>query len=412
MANVGIIGYGVVGKAVEYGFKGRHEVRVYDKYLPSSPLEEVVAKSDVIFVTLPTPCKGNKIDLSIMDDNLEQISQLAHGSDKTIIIKSTVIPGTTAAYAAKYPDLKFCFNPEFLTEANPLQDFLNPDRLVMGSNDESDALRVAALYRGVLPSAPILFSDPTSAEMTKYMANALLATKVIFANEVYDLCQKLGVDYEAVKRIVSLDERVGKSHLNVTPERGFGGKCLPKDLVALIGLYQDLEVDASILESVWDKNLRIRKVYDWEDIPFVKSDSRSGLITPANVTMPRVHVAGSNGYTMGAQHANPRGISAEELSAYAIDSWLATERAFAIEMYEMCQKLGIDYTTVKNMVIADKRIPSGGLDIPHITRGSIKNLDSMLELFHNLNVDSSLLSSVQSKDSTPKNSEQILLSAD
>ena len=100
---------------------------------------------------------------------------------------------------------------------------------------------------------------------------AFLATKVLFANELYDLCQKLEIPYDDVKIMVQADRRIGKSHFEIAPERGFGGKCFPKDLIALIGLYQELGVDASLLETVWKKNLAIRTVKDWEDIPFVKT---------------------------------------------------------------------------------------------------------------------------------------------
>lgn len=264
--NIGIIGYGIVGRAVEYGFKEIAEIRYYDKYKISQPLEEVIKNSEFIFVCLPTPSNKNGIDLSIMDENIADIAKLTDNTDKIIVIKSSVVPGATRNYAKKYPRSKFCFNPEFLTEANYLEDFVNSDRHVIGADDDKISLRVTALYRDRFPKTPIFRTDLTTAEIVKYMSNCFLAAKVIFSNEMYDLCEKLGINYDEVKKMVGADKRIGESHFSVTSVRGFGGKCFPKDIVALIGLYKKFGLDASLLETVWNKNLKIRKVRDWEEI--------------------------------------------------------------------------------------------------------------------------------------------------
>ncbi len=271
MSNIGIIGYGIVGKATAYGFKDGNNIKYYDKYKDSDSLRDVVKFSEFIFVCLPTPYKKDKIDLSIMDENIDKIAELSKNTDKIIIIKSSVVPGTTRNYSKKYKNNKFCFNPEFLTEANYLEDFVNADRIVIGADNDKIGLRVINLYRERFPKTPIYNTDLTTAEMVKYMANCLLATKVIFANEIYDLCEKLGIEYEEVKKMVSADRRIGATHLDVTSARGFGGKCFPKDIIALIGLYKELGIDSSLLETFWRKNLRIRKIRYWEEIPFVKS---------------------------------------------------------------------------------------------------------------------------------------------
>jgi UDPglucose 6-dehydrogenase len=127
-----------------------------------------------------------------------------------------------------------------------------------------------------MPNTPIFETDPTSAEMVKYMANCMLATKVVFANEMYDLCQKLNINYDEVKKMVIADKRMGSSHLDITSMRGFGGKCFPKDLLALRGLAKKLNVDTTILDAVWKKNLKVRKVHDWEEIPFAVGKSAFG----------------------------------------------------------------------------------------------------------------------------------------
>ncbi|MEK7103765.1 MAG: hypothetical protein AAB870_05445, partial [Patescibacteria group bacterium] len=197
---IGIIGYGFVGKAQEYLFKTKHfQILCYDKFLESSSLVEVVRGSEYIFVCVPTPYKDDAIDLTIMDEVMGTIAPLASDTHKVIIIKSTVIPGTTAHYAKQYPSCHFAMSPEFLREKHYQEDVMNPDRMVVGSDEAGVASRVATLYKTCLPDAPIFESSATAAEMVKYMSNCFLATKIIFANEMFDLCEALKIDYDAVK---------------------------------------------------------------------------------------------------------------------------------------------------------------------------------------------------------------------
>jgi UDPglucose 6-dehydrogenase len=184
-----------------------------------------------------------------------------------IVIKSTVIPGTTRSLARKYQYPQMLFNPEFLTEANYLDDFIHSDRIVVGGDNGRVRQQLVDLYRESFPDTLIFQTDPTTAEMVKYMANTFLATKVIFGNEMSGLCEKLGIRYEEVKQMVVADHRIFDSHLDVTTEKGFGGKCFPKDTVALLGLGRKLKVDMSLLQTAWDKNLQIRRIRDWEEIP-------------------------------------------------------------------------------------------------------------------------------------------------
>ena len=274
-ASLGIIGYGIVGQAVAYGFsrpevKDKYTIRFFDKFKESTPLEEVIEKSEFIFICLPTPMKSDEsgIDLSIIDEMVDEITKHTNGTDKIIVIKSTVVPGTTTRFEKKYSKTHFAFNPEFLTEANYLEDFVNADRTIVGADNDLVSRRVVALYKQRFPNMKIFQTDPTSAEMIKYMANTYLAMKVIFANQMFDLCQALGIKYEEVKAMVTADHRIFNSHLDVTTARGFGGKCFPKDIVALLGFATEKNVDLSLLEKVWELNKKIRKVKDWEEIPF------------------------------------------------------------------------------------------------------------------------------------------------
>jgi len=274
---IGIIGYGMVGQAVQYGFSNE-EIRIYDKYKKSEALKKVVEKSDYIFVCLPTPIKSDQsgIDLTIVNSAIKEIVSISKGTDKIIIIKSTVVPGTTKKYVQKYKDSLFCFNPEFLTERAFLQDFVNADRIIIGTENSFVFRRVSSLYQKIMPKVSIFQTDTTSAEMVKYMTNCFLATKVIFANEMYEICQKLGVKYEEIKKMIVADTRIFDSHLDITALQGFGGKCFPKDLLALIALAKKKNVGTEILDAVWSKNLKIRKVHDWEEIPFAVSKKGFG----------------------------------------------------------------------------------------------------------------------------------------
>ena len=274
--SIGLVGYGIVGQAVEYGFKSE-PIFTYDKFKESLTLEEVCKKSEFIFICVPTPVISDYsgIDLSIVEDVVSDVAKLIDGTDKILVIKSTVIPGTTKRLAKKYSKVHFAFNPEFLTEANFLEDFVNADRCIVGAENDLVSRRLVALYKKHFPKMLTFQTDPTTAEMVKYMANCLLATKVIFANEMYDLCEKLGISYPEVKKFVVSDSRIEDDHLDVTSVRGFGGKCFPKDLLALKGLAKKLGSDTTLMSAVWEKNLKIRKVHDWEEIPFAVSEKKS-----------------------------------------------------------------------------------------------------------------------------------------
>ena len=282
---IGIIGYGYVGQAVANGFnkasKGKDTIRYHDKYKESTPLKEVIEASEYIFVCLPTPMKEDEsgIDLSIIEEMIPEITKYTDKTEKIIIIKSTVIPGTTSYFSKKYPRSQFIFNPEFLTEANYLEDFLNADRTVIGASSDLASRSVAMIYKQRFPKTTIYQTDPTTAEAVKYFANAFLSMKVTFANIFYDYCQAIGIKYEEVKKMAAKDPRIVDSHLDVTTMRGFGGKCFPKDLVSLIGEFKKAGADSSILETMWKYDKEIRKMHDWEKIPFaIEGNHKKALL--------------------------------------------------------------------------------------------------------------------------------------
>jgi UDPglucose 6-dehydrogenase len=170
----------------------------------------------------------------------------------------------------KYPEVNFVMNPEFLTQKNANADFLKPFRTVIGSDSRDVGDRVQKLYETILPkSQPYFIIGSTSAELAKYMSNLILASKVLLANEFYDLAQKVGANYLDVRAAVEADPRIG-AHLGVPgpdADRGFGGACFPKDMVGILGLAKKIGVDVSALDAIWKKNLKIRKNRDWEALP-------------------------------------------------------------------------------------------------------------------------------------------------
>ena len=253
--SLGIIGGGFVGSAIANYYKSNgREVKVYDKFKDSDPVEEVV-KQDYIFIAVPTPHKEDMgIDLEAMDDAMANASKAEKG--KPVIIKSTIIPGTTDKYQKQYPDLKIMFNPEFLTERTAVQDFQFPDRQILGFTKES--YNIAGDILKLLPLAPFERIIPAiEAETIKYFNNTWFAVKVTFANQFYDVCQKIGVDYNQVMECASADRRMtGTSHLKVDHDgyRGYGGKCLPKDVRAIISYADKLGVDMKLLKIAEEIN--------------------------------------------------------------------------------------------------------------------------------------------------------------
>lgn len=272
MANVGVIGWGFVGQATGKGLakSKKNKIFVYDKQRTSPlTLQEVVEKSEFIFICVPTPMHSDYSGMSmeIVDEVAGQIAEVASGTDKIAIVKSTALPGTTAKYQKLYPKVNFAMNPEFLTQNNAEYDFLHPTRTVIGASNKKVGERIKALYETILPkSQPYYLVDTTQAEIIKYMSNLILASKVLLANEFYDLTKKIGVDYKPIKVAVEADPRIG-THLGVPGpdgDRGFGGACFPKDMIGILGFAKEKKVDMSALSGIWDKNIKIRKNRDWE----------------------------------------------------------------------------------------------------------------------------------------------------
>jgi len=273
---IGIVGQGFVGSAVREGFSGQIQVATYDKdplkNSTCSSLEALVREVDIIFVCLPTPMrKSGECDLSIVDTVVCRIDDIASNLnvEKILVLKSTVPPGTTSNLNKEVRSCTIVFNPEFLTEANHISDFKNQTRIIIGGPRPASTT-VKAVFRKVFPTVPIIKTGSNTAEMVKYFTNCFLATKVVFANEIYHICQELDIDYDKVTEYALHDTRIGRSHLSVPGpdgDFGFGGHCFPKDLNAMTYLADILNVDASLLKAVDRKNNKLRVNRDWENMP-------------------------------------------------------------------------------------------------------------------------------------------------
>lgn len=270
---IGIIGQGFVGNAVYQKFKNYFDVLTYDldESKSNSTKNDLLFKCNTIFLCLPTPMNTDgSCNVDILQKELENIELITDNQEikKTIVIKSTVSPGTTNKWNSSYESLDIVFNPEFLTEANAVEDFNNQNRIILGGPRPATT-ELRRIYSKVFPKAHIIKTDSTHAEMVKYLTNSFLATKVSFANEIYQICDKLNIDYDKVVEYATLDDRLGKSHWNVPGpdgDFGFGGHCLPKDLSALIYLAMNLHTETNVLNAVEETNDVVRKNRDWENM--------------------------------------------------------------------------------------------------------------------------------------------------
>ena len=261
---IGIIGQGFVGNAVYQKFKNHFSVDTFDiDPSKSNASYEKVIQNNIIFICLPTPMNPDgSCNTSIVEGEIEKLDKLGK---YTIVLKSTIIPGTTKSWNKKY-NSDIVFNPEFLTEKNAVKDFENQKHIVLGGSTQATE-KVKKVFEPVFEKAKISCVEETVAELLKYYLNTFLAVKVSFANEMFGLSEKLGVEYDSLLSLVLEDERIGKTHLNVPGhdgDFGFGGHCFPKDLQALLKLTSELEIPNNVLKATEVTNNDVRKNKDWE----------------------------------------------------------------------------------------------------------------------------------------------------
>ena len=268
---IGIVGQGYVGTAVKVAFEKYYKTNTFDLNgkCTCETINDLVNSSDIIFICVPTPMKkdGN-CDISIVETVVRDINAIVDNSDKIVAIKSTIPPGTTEKLNEECDDITVLFNPEFLTEANFIEDFKNQNRIIIGGLRPAST-KLRQIYSLVFPGSKIVKTGSKTAEMVKYFTNTFLATKVSFANEMKMICDGLNIDYDKVVEYATYDERLGKSHWAVPGpdgKLGFGGSCFPKDLNALIKTADELGILTNVLNSVWHTNLEVRPEEDWKEL--------------------------------------------------------------------------------------------------------------------------------------------------
>jgi len=288
---ISIIGSGYVGFKIGSGllalgndviFYDINEKRIEELkekgYDATTDIEHAVKNSEVSFVTVPTPSKEDgSIDLSYIEAASEALGKALKKKEgyHLIVIKSTVVPLTTEKivkpilekFSGKKcgKDFGLCMNPEFLTEIhsswtedeNFKRDFFNEERIVIGEFDKKSGDILEEIYKPL--EIPVFRTDLKTAEMIKYASNCCLASRISYWNEIFYICKKLGIDSNLVARIVSMDKRIGK--YGTIHGKGFGGKCLPKDLKAFIKFSEEIGYEPKLLKAVDEINEKIKKEY-------------------------------------------------------------------------------------------------------------------------------------------------------
>ncbi len=276
--DLAVIGSGVVGSATGLGFAAKgHNVLFHDidkeklstlklkGHKITDDVEEAVQNSEVLFVCVPTPTIDGRVDVSYLKDSAKSIGEgLKKAKNFPVVaFRSTAPPQTTRTQLVpileKYSGLKagvdfgVCMNPEFLREKTPLEDFLNPERIVIGELEENSGDILEEVYSSF--GCPIIRTSLDSAEMIKYASNLFLASKISFFNEMHMICEELGIDSRIVSESVSLDRRIGK--YGVYGGKPFSGMCFPKDLAAFITFSKSKGINPKLLEAVAEINKQI-----------------------------------------------------------------------------------------------------------------------------------------------------------
>ena len=262
---IGLIGCGVIGDALRRACVAKSiEIAVYDKFKPEWQDRESLLDAALVFLCVPTPTQRDHQDLSALEESLHWLQSKDYPG--VVVIRSTVIPGTTAGLQKLFRiPLVHC--PEFLTAARPLEDMLEQRTVLLGSSSQPALVVAKDFWLNFDSRLTVqLYGSPSITEMAKYLHNCFLATKVGFFNEMYDLCWKLGIDYDQALHGACGIGQVGPGHTRVPGpdgQRGFGGMCFIKDTAALQGLADALGLPPGILTTVIAENRRRRpEAYD------------------------------------------------------------------------------------------------------------------------------------------------------
>lgn len=255
MKTVGIAGYGYVGRAVNSAMKRWHGTVVIDPAFEEFADNKFTGDLDGIVICVSTP-QGD--DGSC---DMTNVIDVINTSPKKvpILIKSTISIDGWTQIISDFPDHYICFSPEFLRAKTAEEDFKNTKEMYISKEKTGSHKHWKELFRNCMPFINVTYFDPEELILGKYFRNSFLATKVIFFNQIYDLCKKKNIDFENVRKIVTDDIRIGDSHSEVTEERGFGGHCFPKDTSAIVETAKNDNVDLTLIEEAIEYNNNVRK---------------------------------------------------------------------------------------------------------------------------------------------------------
>lgn len=268
--NLGIIGHGFVGKAVDHGFNDLYSN--INKYIVDPNYDTTVSGMfetfipDVVFIAVPTPMSSDgSINSTIIEKVFHELAESGH--NPLAVIKSTITPDVIQKIKNIYG--RVIYNPEFLTERNANLDFINPSMLIIGGDSKADMLYLKHIYDTYTAcvKCPVYYVDMEAASMIKYTLNCFMASKVLFFNQIKDIYENCGTntDWNAFINVVASDPRMGKTHMAVPgPDGryGFGGACFSKDSAALIKYSEELNKPFTTLKEVVKSNQLIRNQYD------------------------------------------------------------------------------------------------------------------------------------------------------
>lgn len=256
--NVGIIGRGVVGDAVYCGLSQiGNKMSHFDVKDKNTTILDVL-QTDIVFVCVPTDStETGNCDTSVVQNVIQQLDALNYAG--IVAIKSTVIPQTTDSLIEKYPKLQICYVPEFLRQKSSYTDFFeNHSVLIIGTHSATMAKTIADAHKFIPKSTAVL--TPVEAEVTKYFNNVHNAMEIVFANAFFDVCEKIGANYQEVLGAVGKRENINIDYLKCSEfYRGYGGHCLPKDTVAWKLFANKLGVDVGLFSDIVDDNRRYIK---------------------------------------------------------------------------------------------------------------------------------------------------------
>jgi UDPglucose 6-dehydrogenase len=254
---IGIIGWGVVGSAVGEGFKMLgHDVSAHDPKFNTTI--NAVLDTEIVFVCVPTPSTlTGECDLSVVHSTIEGLK--TNNYQGVIALKSTSVPSTTESIIKKYNDNDICFVPEFLRERSALEDFVrNHEVLAVGCHTDRAWHRVCEAHSW-LPKHTVRMT-PTEAEILKYYSNTFNAMRVVFANVMYEISEKLNSDYDKILSTFLLRKTASPDYLSCGPDiRGYGGMCLPKDTKAMADLCKQLDLPFNLFDTIDYDNSQVKK---------------------------------------------------------------------------------------------------------------------------------------------------------